>query len=56
MATTTRTESRPAAPVSPGSGPLHIRQPARSGVERDDKLPPLFVHVAGGRIVGLDRR
>ncbi len=34
MATTTRTEVRPATPVSPGSGPSHIRQPARTGIDR----------------------
>ena len=41
MATTTRTESRPAAPVSPGSGPSHIRQLARSGLDRVREAPAL---------------
>jgi IMP dehydrogenase len=41
MATTTRTKVRPAAPVPSGSGPSHIRQPARSGLDRVREEPGL---------------
>src|SRR5690606_16885731 len=41
MATTTRTEVRPAAPVPSGSGPSHMRQPARSGLDRVRAEPGL---------------